>query len=173
MSLIRPELRARIYRWREVLVSLAVAGFGVWVFFLGGYFFGALGLLICGVAIGSGVIAARRLRFDAQGDTPGLIEVTEGQITYMSATGGGVAARSEITQIDLFFTVSGRAWWRIFQTQYPPVAIPLGAQGSDDLFDAFVALPGARPKMFLSVLDRAPVDGQITVWRRDAALALT
>ena len=91
MSLIRPELRARMYRWREVLVSLAVAAFGVWVFFLGGYFFGALGLLICGVAIGSGVIAARRLRFDVRGDTPGLIEVTEGQITYMSATGGGVA----------------------------------------------------------------------------------
>ncbi|MBB4022715.1 MULTISPECIES: hypothetical protein [Actibacterium] len=172
-GLIRPELRAALARWREVLIGLGVVLAGLWLFGLGGLFFQAAGALSCALGLALGLVALRRLRFRRDGSAPGAVEVTEGQITYLAARGGGFAARSEITAVALGFAPGGQAQWRISQTGAPPLAIPVAALGAEALFDAFVALPGAQPSRFLAALDRNPADGPVIVWQRNAAPALT
>ena len=43
MSFFRPQARAFLTRWREVGLAGLVAGFGLWLMALGGYFLGPLG----------------------------------------------------------------------------------------------------------------------------------
>lgn len=173
MSLIRPELKRTLSRWREVLTGVAVAVVGGWAATFGGWFYQGLGAVIVALGLALAYVGWRRLRFHREGDAAGVVEVTEGQITYLAPAGGGFAARTELTEISLGFDVAGRAHWRIAQTGAPPLSIPVSAAGADALFDAFVALPGANPARILAALDRRPADGPVTVWRRNPRLALT
>ncbi len=173
MSLIRPELKKTLTRWRDVLTGFALAGAGGWIVTFGGWFYQGLGLLIVALALGLSFVGWRRLRFHRDGQAAGVVEVTEGQITYLGPTGGGFAARTEVTEIALAFDAAGRAHWRIAQTGAPTLSIPVSATGADALFDAFVALPGATPARILAALDRRPHQGPVTVWRRNDRPALT
>ncbi|MGB8624021.1 MAG: hypothetical protein WCD16_14500 [Paracoccaceae bacterium] len=173
MSFVRPELKRAILRWREVLFGGVILLAGGWIYSLGGLFFHALGLCAAALGLAVGYVAWRRLRFLRGGEAPGVVEVTEGQITYLAAADGGFAALSEVTEITLAFNAAGRPCWRIRQEGGPPLSIPAAASGAEALFDAFVALPGAEPARILAALDRTPASGAVTVWRRKRRLALT
>lgn len=173
MTAIRPELLARLMTWRELLGAVAIVGGGVWVMTWGGGFYLGLGLLIGLTGLGLGLSALRRLRFHSDGQAPGVVQVDEGQISYLAPEGGGFVALSELTEVELIFDASGGRHWRLAQAGLPTVTIPVAAKGADALFDAFVSLPGARAGHILAALDRAPRDGPATVWRRNDRPALT
>lgn len=173
MSLIRPEVQRALTRYREILWAVAIALTGAWIALRGGLFFMVLGLIVATAGLALAYIGWQRLRFHREADVPGVVEVTEGQITYLAPQGGGFAARSEISEIALGFSLAGRAHWRISQPGAQALFIPVGAPGADALFDAFAALPGAEPARFLQALDRTPADGPVTVWRRGGRVALT
>lgn len=173
MSPIRPEVAALFARWREVLGAVALGLAGLWVFGFGGYFFQAIGVGLVLVGASAVVVAVRRLRFHAEVAAPGLVQVDEGQITYLAPQDGGFVALSELTALDLVFDAQGGRLWRLTQMGLPAVTIPAAAQGADALFDSFVSLPGARPGHILAALDRTPDQGPVTVWRRARPPALT
>ncbi len=173
MALIRPELRAAFHRWREVLIGAAVCALGVWVLSFGGVFFQVLGAAIAVLGGGLGFVAARRLRFGHAVAAPGVVEVVEGQISYLAPAGGGFVALGELSRIRHVFSEDGDQFWLLSQRGAPDLAVPVDAVGSDDLFDAFVSLPGAEPRRILMALDRQPDDGPITVWRPPFHVALT
>lgn len=173
MSFVRPELRARLWRWREVLNGAALALAGLWVFSFGGLFFQGLGLLLIVLGAGVGIVALRRIRFRRLPTAPGVVEVVEGQITYLAPEGGGFAAQSELSEIVLDFDAQGTAHWQLSQTGGPRLTIPVDAVGAEALFDTFVALPGAEPARILAALERPAAKGAVTVWRRRQHLALT
>ncbi|MHC0054239.1 hypothetical protein [Actibacterium sp. D379-3] len=173
MAFVRPEILAALTRWREVLIGLGVAALGLWVIGLGGYVFQGLGGLVAVLGLALAFVARRRLRFHRDGAAPGVVQVTEGQITYLAPAGGGFAALSELREIALGFDPAGRPFWQLFQTGAPPLAIPVSAAGAAALFDVFVALPGADPARILTALDRRPAEGTVTVWRRNHRPALT
>lgn len=173
MSFVRPEAMAAVIRYREAAISVAVVGLGLWMVSLGGYFFVVIGALVAFAGGALAITALRKLRFARGHGAPGLVQVTEGQITYLSADHGGFAARSEIREIELVFNTNARPCWRISQSGAQPLFIPVEAEGAEALFDAFVALPNAEPSRFLAALDRKPGQGGVTVWRRTGRLALT
>ncbi|TCO71698.1 hypothetical protein [Rhodovulum euryhalinum] len=173
MSVIRPELLARLLRWRELLGALAIAAGGVWVMTWGGAFYLGLGLLIVLTGLGLGLSAIRQLRFRVGGSAPGIVQVDEGQITYLAPQGGGFVALSELDEVEMVFDLTGARLWRLSQSGFPTVTIPAAAQGAEALFDAFVSLPGARPGHIVAALDRRPGQGPVTVWRRTRRPALT
>jgi len=173
MPLIRPELKDALTRWREVLIALGVAGFGLWLISLGGWLFFGLGTIAAAIGAALACVGWRRLRFRRDGSAPGVVQVTEGQITYFSPTGGGFAALSELREISLTFDAAGRPQWRLAQVGEAALIIPAGAKGAEALFDTFVALPRADPARFLDAIERKPTAGAITVWRRAGRLALT
>lgn len=166
MSAIRPEALAAILRWRDLFGALAIVAAGLWVFGFGGYFYQGLGLVFALTGAGLAFVAIRRMRFRSGGAAPGVVEVDEGQIAYLSPEGGGFVALSELEQIALVFDRGGRPHWQLTQPPLPSVQIPLNTTGAEALFDAFAALPGAHPGHFLAAHDRPVSDGPVTVWRR-------
>ncbi|HEY6919212.1 MAG TPA: hypothetical protein VI412_08110, partial [Tabrizicola sp.] len=89
MTFIRPELLTAAHRWREVLLGAAVAALGAWTATRGGYFLTPLGLLLLALGAGWALTAFRLLRFQQDGEAPGIVRVTEAQIAYYGPRVGG------------------------------------------------------------------------------------
>ncbi|MGC9420750.1 MAG: hypothetical protein ACP5EN_17430, partial [Rhodovulum sp.] len=115
MSLIRPDLLEQLLRWRDLFGALFIAGLGVWVFRFGGYFYQGLGVLFGLVGVGLAIAALRKLRFHVSGGAPGVVQVDEGQITYLAPVGGGFVALSELTAVEMAFDAVGGRLWRLSQ----------------------------------------------------------
>ncbi len=170
MSLIRPELKARIVRWREVIAGAALVLFGL--FLLANRLEGDwMRLALAGVFVlaGAALIAVGlpRGRFRGAGEGPGVVAVREGRIGYMGPASGGTVGLDEITAIE----ADGPPPTLILHrgagpSAEPPLVIPLGAQGAEMLFDVLIVLPGLDGAM----LARAgTAEGRVLLWKRRGA----
>ncbi|MDH3262745.1 MAG: hypothetical protein OEM24_01975 [Paracoccaceae bacterium] len=169
---LRPEALAALARWREVAGALVFAAFGLWVATFGGWFFQGVGLILALAGLWGAVIAFRRMQFRRAVEQPGIVEVDEGQVRYLGPHGGGFAALPEVVELELLSDLSGRRWWRLREAGGNHLAVPVAAEGADQLFDAFARLPGLSPAALLAALDD-PQSKAVTVWRRAARRALT
>ncbi len=173
-SFLRPEAVAALRRWREVILAAAVVGLGAWVFVQGGYLLPVVGLLIAGLGAGLGILGLRRMRFSRGVSAPGIVQVVEGQITYLSPPGsgleGGFAGLSQLSEIALL-TRAGTRVWRLSQTGQPALYVPTAAEGAEVLFDAFAGLPGLDSAQLLDAIE-GPADLPRIVWRRRTAKRL-
>lgn len=182
--LIRPEALAALRRWQEVGLALAGIGLGLWLFTRGGWLLMPLGVAVAGLALGSGVIALRRMRFAQGAGAPGMVEVDEGQISYFGPLSGGFVSLRELVELRLLAR-GGQRFWRLKQQDGQALLVPVDASGAERLFDAFAALPGMDSQALVSALDLPPGPGvsglpalpQDTlgpvIWRRGHRAALT
>lgn len=170
MRFLRPEAAAFLARWSEVAAALAVAGAGLWLVRLGGYFLTPLGLAVAAVALGWGLVALRRVRFQRPVAAPGVVEVDEGQVGYLGPSFGGYVSLRELTEIRMI-RLHGERHWRLKQADGQVLLVPVAANGAGALFDAFAALPG----MDTATLATAPDTSSDTlmVWRHPSRAALT
>jgi hypothetical protein len=163
VSLIRPELAARLHRWREVIgAGLALAA-GLWLATRGGWLMAGLGGAMALAGAGLALAALRRLRFAPAGRGPGVVEVDEGQVGWFGPGIGGFVSLSDLSELGLV-TVQGLRVWRLRQTDGHLLLVPVNAQGADRLYDALTALPGIDGTRLLAALDN-PADTPV-VWRR-------
>ncbi len=165
MSFVRPEARAAVWRWREVLIGAGLSALGLW------WIFGTSGLLqwiggavaLAGVALAAAGVQRGRFRGGAGG--PGVVRVDEGQVAYFGPLTGGVVALSEVTAVA--YDPTGKpGHWVLSQPGQADLMIPVNAEGADALFDAFASLPGMRTERVLAAM-RTPAQNMLTVWRRD------
>lgn len=164
MSFIRPEAEAAIWRWREVLAGCGLLVLGsVWAVGSIGIF-RWLALVICAAAVLLIAAGIQRGRFRGAGGGSGVVQVDERQITYFGPLSGGTIALAEIGAITLDHTGSP-AHWLLVPLQGDPLRIPVNAQGSDTLFDAFSGLDGLKTERMLRALKEGET-GQIVIWRR-------
>ncbi|MEM9350534.1 MAG: hypothetical protein AAGA47_09750 [Pseudomonadota bacterium] len=168
--MIRPEVKAVLYEWREILVGalLALLG-GHWVINgtallpLIGTLLGLLGLALI-------FIGWRRVSFPAGGDGTGMVEVTERQITYLTGQGGGAVAIDGLSRVEVKTGASGMTW--VFTVASgEALEIPGDAHGAEKLFDALVSLPGINHDQAVRAA-RSPgalAQGPDTflIWQRD------
>lgn len=175
--MIRPELRATLWRWREGIAAGAVAAFGLWVALQGGWVLVPFGLVVAAFGAGLGVQAWRRLRFVQGGDAPGVVEVDEGQISYMGPALGGFVSVPELVELRLM-TLRGRRLWRLRQADGQALLVPVEAAGAEALFDVFATLPGMDMAALLAALAPAGPAGGTglaageavqVIWRRSGA----
>lgn len=164
MSFIRPEARATLWRWREVLAGSVMAAIGaLWAMSS----FGVLFWLACGLAGLGGilvVLGVQRTRFRGAGGGAGVVQVDERQVTYYGPLSGGAVALSELGVLSL----DGRATpahWQLVPEGGGTLQIPVDAEGADALFDAFSTLPGLRTARLLGALDK-PRGVHTVIWRR-------
>lgn len=166
--MIRPEAKAQLYRWREVLVGGVALLIGL--LWLSG---SSQLLLLPGVAFALGGAAliwvgVQRARFRGEGQGPGSVQVDEGQITYFGPLTGGVVDLRELTQIVLDHGLYP-AHWRMRQAGAHDLLIPVNAEGADGLFDAFATLPGMRMELALAAL-KSHEQQPIVIWRRELSI---
>jgi hypothetical protein len=176
--MIRPEVLAFLLRAREVIVAAFVVGFGAWLIALGGYLLTPLGLAVGALGLSFGVLAWRRLRFAQGSDSPGVVEVDEGQVGYMGPTAGGFVSLPELVEIRLL-TLRGRRVWRLKQADGQALLIPVDAAGAERLFDAFASLPGMDSGALVQALGQAAATDSTlpalqtpeikVIWRRQGA----
>lgn len=164
---IRPEVTAALTRWRGVIGALAAGATGLW---LGMRSFGSIAMLGWGLAALSPVlllIAVQRRRFaDAGGEGPGMVEVVEGRIGYFGPTGGGFVMLDDLDEILLAGPEDAR-FWLLRSHGQPDLTVPLGAEGAEVLFDAFVALPGVTAALLVgAVSERGGDPAPLRIWRR-------
>lgn len=166
--MIRPELQEALVKWREVLIGLAIAVFGAWwsvtanglVAFLG-YAAVALGVVLM-------IGAWQRLRFQAEGQGPGVVKIVERRLAYFGPLEGGTMEMDDLIKLE----VDGLSYpthWVLTSALGQVLRFPVNAEGADALFDLFESLPGIQTEAMLSVLNRTP-DQRVVIWERSAPL---
>lgn len=169
---------AQIEPWREVMAALALGAFGLWVASRGGAILVPAGLAIGALGVAWAVTARRRMRFHREVGAPGVVEVVEGQVSYMGPVVGGAVSLDELADLRLV-SLRGRRLWRLRQADGQAILIPVDAAGADGLYDAFVSLPGMDTGALVAALSPAPTavgtaalavePAPVLVWRRQAA----
>jgi len=165
---LRPEMRKWLSRWGEPLGAALVALFGARVLWRGvvryDWMLELVGLFFLLIGLAAGWAAFRRAQFTVGNTGPGLVEVTERRITYMTPEGGGFVDIEAMTRLEM-----RRAWdrgrvWALKQSDGPSLYIPIDATGADKLFDAFSVLPGMDPAMLIAA-SNADGDHRMVIWR--------
>ncbi|MDA7427290.1 hypothetical protein PGB28_02385 [Primorskyibacter aestuariivivens] len=165
MSFIRPEARATLWRWREVLAGVALTPVGAWWSFgVTGWLGNAVGFAVLGIAMLLLMLGIQRARFREDSDGPGVVQVVEGRVAYFGPLTGGAVDMAEITRLSL--DVRNRpATWVLVQPGVEPLHIPVTAKGAEALFDAFAALPGLRMEYMLRELNDATAR-ETVIWQK-------
>lgn len=164
MSFIRPEARAALWHWRELLVAAGLALLGLRWILWGFGFWQVTGWAVLLAAVVVAVIGGQRLRFRLGGQGPGVVKVDEGQIAYFGPLTGGAVAASEVERLSLDHTAKP-SHWLLEQPGQAPLAIPVNAAGADGLFDVFASLPGLKTERMLEELHRKGPH-QVVIWER-------
>ncbi|WP_299210462.1 hypothetical protein [uncultured Tateyamaria sp.] len=162
----RPEAKATLWRWREVLAGIALAILALWWLAQAR---GVLGYIAPVMLVGAGaliMVGLQRGRFRGAGGGLGTVQVDEGEVTYFGPLSGGSVSMREVQRLTLDGAQSP-AHWRLDQPHQPPLMIPVDADGADELFDAFAALPGLKTERMLAQLRSRP-DASVLIWERSA-----
>lgn len=159
MSLIRPEIRDGLWRWREVLAAMTLAALGLWWGFVSFGVVQLLGWAMAALGAGLAIAAAQKVRFRPSTDGAGVVTLDERRITYLGPLDGGVADLDLMVQLDL----TPAPAWRIINGAGQHLDIPTDALGVEVLFDVFAALPGIKTEYMLSLLN-SPHPAKMTVW---------
>jgi hypothetical protein len=163
LSFIRPEAQTAILQWREALLGMAILLLGLW--WVSGS--GILQWVGVAVALAGAVLiytGVQRARFRAETGGAGVVTVDEGQISYFGPLSGGVASIADLALVVLDPTQTPPVWV-LQQPRQMDVSIPVNAEGADQLFDAFAALPGIRTEHMLSAL-KTDATQPVVIWAK-------
>lgn len=163
--MIRPEAKEQLLRWREVALAVAVLALGIWLATRPGPVMAGVGVAVVGLGGAGAVIGWRRMRFNLGESAPGVVEIVEGRISYLSPVMGGSVALSEINEVQVLVVAGARRCWRIKQVDGQALLIPLEARGAALLYDTLSALPGMSHRLLASAL-QADNASPRTLWRK-------
>ncbi len=166
---IRPELRAFVWRWREVLIAGGLCLLGLWWLWQGIGIVRWLGGVAIIVGLAWGWAAVQRVRFAQDGEGPGVVQIRERRLAYFGPLDGGVMDMDDVNMLELDPTTYPAPSWILTGMGGQRIAIPVNAVGADDLFDVFAALPDIQTGTVLDVLSHTP-DVRVTVWSRTRPL---
>ena len=173
MSFLRPELAARLRRWRESLVWAALLAAGLWLVWRG---YGGLaplpfllGLLLAAAGLGLLRGSIRRLRLSADALDEGVVVIDEARIAYLGPRQGGVVDLPAVVRVEIVTrphvpTDSAHAWV-ITAEDGTRLTIPLGARGAEGLVDALTLLPGIDLDAGAAAVAGGGA-GRTTVWKK-------
>ena len=167
--MIRPEILAALTRWREVIASAAVIAVGLWIGSAPGPVLTMFGAIIIAFGAAAAFASYRRARFRLEIDAPGLVEIDEGQISYLSPAMGGSVELSQLSEIQVLVVAGNRRCWRLKQSDGQTLLVPLAAAGADALVDSFASLPGLDGSKLQTALATTSVE-PVTLWRLTSAV---
>ncbi|MGR3491383.1 MAG: hypothetical protein ACU0DW_04940 [Shimia sp.] len=165
MSFLRPTAVATLARWRDAILGAALAVLGLyWISGTG--LLPAIGAvaLLAGAALGW--MGLRRALRPRPADAPGVVEVSERQITYLHPEqGGAILSIDALQRVEVARHPKGHRW-HLTDRSGAQLAIPGGARGADQLYDALLALPGMDPGA-ASTAARPGRPDRTLLWQKD------
>lgn len=168
MSFIRPEVRASLWRWREVAFTGAIVLLGVHLIGRGWDMSSALllglGGLLATAATGLLYLAIQRARFMTGAMAPGVVEITERRVSYMGPVEGFTVSLDALTRVEIRQSRYHGAMWELYHTEGRHITIPTAAKGAEVLFDTFAALKGADTELMIEATIH-PVKERYVVWQ--------
>ncbi len=168
-SFMRPEARATLWRWREVLYASALAIFGLWWVWGGLGVVRWIGVIFLLIAVILALAGIQRARFRQSGTGPGVVKVAERRLAYFGPLEGGAMDISDMTRLDLDPSSYPTPSWVLTGMGGQSLSIPVNATGADALFDLFGSLDGIDTEVMLDVLSRRP-DQRVEVWAKTRTL---
>ncbi len=163
MSFIRPELKQKIWRWREAMFGafLAVCGM-LWAVSQQGIL-AAVGTSLA--IVGALLIFAgiQRTRFRVGKGGPGVVHVDERQVTYYGPLDGGSVSIDALVSVELEPRSKPAAEWVLTEAGGQPLHIPSNAENAEALFDVFATLEGIRTENMLTQLRSNP-ENRVKIW---------
>ena len=169
MSFIRPPVMEHFAKWREAYFVALVLMLGVWLFVYGNqtlnFVLQALGLVIWLVGMVLLRTTIQRIRFRRSQKAPGIVDVTEREISYFGPMHGKTISLESLNKIELRESEAYAAIWVLHHTEGDPMIVPTTAKGSDRLFDAFTSLSGVQMSALVSAINQVPVHSQV-IWER-------
>ena len=161
----REESKAQLWRWREVLLGMAILLLGGWLVLTSIGLIAWIGWVL--LAIGAVWLFAgvQRARFRVGTGGAGMVQVDEREVIYFGPLQGGSVSIEAISKIELTPAEGATHRWVLFEPGRNPLTIPTNADNADNLFDAFAALDGFEMQATLSVLN-APPDHPVVIWQK-------
>lgn len=165
MSFVRPEVKDRLWRWREALVGAALSVGGMYLAVSDSGVMAAAGTSVA--IIGALLIFAgiQRTRFRVGKGGPGVVHVDEAQVTYYGPFDGGSVSIDALASVELD-PRSKPAEWLLTELGRPPLKIPVNAENAEVLFDVFAALDGIKTERMLTQLRSEP-EQRVTIWSHE------
>ena len=166
MSFLRPEAKAELWRWREVLGGAAVILLGLWLVAGPGLLLAVPGYALIAGGVAFVWLIAQRARVRKSGNVDGAVRGDGRQIACFGPLTGGIVALREMERLSLV-RGSYPAHWKLEQPGQNAVMIPVDAAGTDALFDAFAVLPGLKTERMLAELaDDKTLS--VVIWERQS-----
>ncbi len=166
---LRPEARAALWRWREVLFAAAIGTLGLWWAIASMGIVRWIGVALVAIAIAVAAAGIQRARFRQDGQGPGIVMLDERRLVYMGPLTGGAMDVADLTRLELEPAAIPTPHWVLTGVGGQDLAIPVNAEGAEALFDVFAALPGIRSRAVLDVLERTP-GARVIVWEKTRTL---
>ncbi len=163
MSFVRPEVKARLWHWREALTGAALILLGLlWLITETGLL-SAMGAALAVTGALLVFIGAQRSRFRTGSGAPGLVQIDERQVTYFGPVAGGALSIDALARVDLDPTAQPHPAWILTDTAGQTLSIPTHAENAEALFDMFTALDGIRTEAMLRHLRSKPIK-PVKIW---------
>jgi hypothetical protein len=169
MSFIRPPVTAHFTKWREAYFAGFVMALGGWAFLRGqsnlNLILQGLGLIISLAGIIFLRTAIQRIRFRKSQKAPGMVDVTEREISYFGPMHGKTISLESLSKIELRESEAYASIWVLHHIEGDPMIVPTTAKGSDRLFDAFISLSNVKMDTLVSAINQVPIQAQV-IWER-------
>ncbi len=169
MNFIRPNVRAHFSKWAEAYLVTLILIIGVRVL-IRGFVIESIVYEIVGAIISTlGLVLLRgtiqRIRFRRSQKAPGMVDVTEREISYFGPMHGKTLSLESLSKIELRESEAYASVWVLHNSEGDPMIVPTSAKGSDRLFDAFTSLSGVRMDALVKAVNTVPVHNHV-IWER-------
>lgn len=166
MSLIRPEARAAIWRWREVLLGALVTALGANWAFTGLGLLKWLGWVVLALGLALLSAALQRARVRPRSGGVGVVELDEAQLSYLMPQGGVLVPLALVKKIEIETARGGEMIWIFTDGEGKHAHIPAAAVGAERLLDALSHFPGARYGQVVAA-SAAKEKNRFVIWQKE------
>ena len=150
--------------WRETVVAIIFAGLGLYwtINSYGTLYFIGYGVLIIGIIFA--YVGYQRASFKRKETGGGIVEFTEGQISYFGPKTGAIFSIEDIECLSIDKSNSSSIWIIERTTDYK-VEIPTNVEGNEVLFDVFNSLEGFQIHQMLEALSSSRCNKTV-LWQK-------
>ena len=150
--------------WRETMVAIILAGLGLYwtTNSYGTLYFIGYGVLLFGIIFA--YVGYQRACFKRKETGGGIVEFTEGQISYFGPKTGAIFSIEDIECLSIDKSNSSSIWI-IERTADYKVEIPTNVEGNEVLFDVFNSLEGFQIHQMLEALSSSRCNKTV-LWQK-------